>query len=48
MSLIHENSKYKYYVTDDGKLIRCSKNKTVELGYIDDNMSLYNRLCSSI
>lgn len=48
MSLLHENSRYRYYVDENGKLFRCSKNKTVDLGYIEDNWPLYKKLCESI
>lgn len=45
--LISENKRYKYY-HKDGKLYRKSKNTIIELGYIDDNLRLYKRLCESI
>lgn len=46
--LIHQNQRYKYYVSKDGKLLRNSKNSSIELGYIDDNMQLYKKLCESV
>jgi hypothetical protein len=45
--LICENKRFKYYVIN-GKLIRKSKNKVTDLGYIEDNMSLYKKLCEAI
>jgi hypothetical protein len=46
--LIAENKRFKYYVSIDGYLARESKNKFMVLGYIEDNLSLYKRLCESI
>ncbi|GLC32905.1 hypothetical protein [Clostridium omnivorum] len=43
--LIGENKTYKYYVSEKGYLARVSKNTFTELGYIEDNMKLYKKLC---
>jgi hypothetical protein len=46
--LLVENKRFKYYVSDDGMLARESKNKFMVLGYIEDNMNLYKRLCENL
>jgi hypothetical protein len=42
-----ETQRTKYY-TKDGKIARATKNTFKELGYLEDNLSLYKRLCDSI
>jgi hypothetical protein len=37
-----------YYISKNGMLARKTKNTFKELGYIEDNMSLYKKLCESI
>jgi hypothetical protein len=46
--LLNETKRVKYYVSDKGLIARRTKNTFKELGYIEDNMSLYKRLCESI
>lgn len=47
-TLLTENKRYKYYVSTDGKLARATKNSFIELGYIEDNLALYKRLCEVV
>ncbi|MCG8541224.1 MAG: hypothetical protein MJA82_15010 [Clostridia bacterium] len=40
--------KTKYYVTTDGWLSKAKGRKFIELGYIDDNWSIWQRLCNGV
>ena len=46
--LLTETRRAKYYVSEDGKLAKETKKGFVELGYIEDNMILYKRLCEEV
>ena len=38
--------KTKYYVTSDGWMAKAQKGKFIEMGYIEDNMDIYCKLCN--
>lgn len=41
--------KTKYYVTADGWLAKAGTNKKfIDMGYIDDNWSVWTRLCNEV
>lgn len=40
--------KSKYYISQDGWLAKSYRDKFIEMGYIEDNMRTYTRLCEQI
>ena len=39
--------KTKYYVTEDGWMTKAQKGRFLEMGYIEDNMDIYCKLCDA-